>query len=242
MRYHHFQQYIIFLGLITASTLMTANAETFDTKQPRSIHVSGTGKVSAAPDKADLTLSVEVNAKTAESARAQAASAMDALINAVKDGGVAGKDIQTSSVSLYPNYSGDAANKITGYQLTNQVAVCIRDINKVSDIIDAAVKAGGNAARVQGIAFGIEDPEPAMSKARALAYANAKMKAEEYAKLAGVSLAAPLHISEGHQQAPTPRPYGEMVQMKAAMADSATPVQAGEQDVSVNVEVVFGIQ
>ncbi len=239
MRYY---QFIIFLVLTTVSALMTANAEAFDIKQPKSIRVSGSGKVAVAPDKADLTLSVEIQAKTAESARAQAASAMEALIKAVKDSGVAEKDIQTSSVSLYPNYSGDAANRIVGYQLTNQVAVCIRDIDKTSAIIDAAVKAGGNAARVQGIAFGIENPEPAQSQARGKAYANAKMKAEEYAKLAGVSLGTPLHISEGSQQAPTPRPYGDMVQMKAAMVDTATPVQAGEQEVSVNVDVVFGIQ
>ncbi len=233
---------VLALILVSTPLMSSANAENLDKQRPRSIQVSGSGKISAAPDKADLTLSVEIQAKTAESASVQAASAMEALIKAVKDAGVAEKDIQTRSVSLYPSYSGDAANRIVGYQLANQVAVCIRAIDKTSDIIDVAVKAGGNAARVQGITFGIEDPEPAMSKARALAYANAKMKAEEYAKLAGVSLAAPLHINEGNQLMPTPRPYGEMVQMKAAMADAATPVQAGEQDVSVNVDVVFGIQ
>lgn len=222
---------------------MTVNAESIDNSQPRSIHVSGMGKAFAPPDKADLTLAVEIQAKTAEAARNEAAKAMDALIKAVKDAGVADKDIQTSSVSLYPNYSGETPHKIIGYQLTNQVTVCIRNINKASDTIDAAVQAGGNAARVQGIVFGIENPEPVLSKARVKAYANAKAKAEEYAKLAGVSLSAPMHISESSASSPTPMPYGEMRTMKAAMSDSSsTPVQAGEQELSVNVDVVFGIR
>jgi len=220
-----------------------AHADTLDNHHPRSIHVSGTGKFSVAPDKADLTLSVEIQAKTAEAARNQAASAMDALIKAVKNEAVADKDIQTRSVSLYPNYSPDTTNKIIGYQLSNQVAICIRDINKASAIIDTAVKAGGNATRVQGINFAIDNPEPTLAKARDLAYANAKIKAEQYAKLAGVALGSPLHISEGSDIAPTPMPYGEMRMMKTAMADGAsTPVQAGEQEVTVTVDVMFGIQ
>lgn len=242
MFYYRNCNFFLHLFLFFALVPMTTNAETFDSQPPRSIRVSGKGSVSVASDKADLTLSVEISAKTAEAARNQAATAMDALIKAVKDNGVASKDIQTSSVSLYPNYSNDAANRIIGYQLTNQVVVCIRDINKTSDIIDTAVKAGGNSTRVQGISFGIEDPEPAQSQARAKAFANAKMKAEEYAKLAGVSLAAPLHISEGSPLPATPTPYGE-VRMKAAMAESAsTPVQAGEQEVTVQVDVIFGIK
>jgi len=245
MFYYHSRPIVIFLSLVLMSThLMTnANAETLDSQRPRSIHVSGTGKVSVAPDKADLTLSVEIQAKTAEAARNQAASAMDALIKAVKNEDVADKDIQTRSVSLYPNYSPDIANKIIGYQLTNQVAVCIRDINKASDIIDSAVKAGGNSTRLQGISFAIDKPESALAEAREKAYANAKIKAEQYAKLAGLSLGSPLHISEVTDIPATPMPYGEMRTMKAAMSDGAsTPVQAGEQEVSVTVDVVFGIE
>lgn len=236
---------LTYLGIIALSTLLMTegNADTPDTMKPRSIQVSGTGKASGAPDKADLTLSVEVRAKTAETARNQAADAMAALIKTVKNAGVADKDIQTRSVSLYPNYSPDAANKITGYQLTNQVMVCIREIEKTSDIIDSAVKAGGNATRVQGISFGIDKPEAILAEAREKAYANAKLKAEQYAKLAGVTLGSPLHISEGNAAAPTPVRYAEMRMMKAAVADSAsTPVQVGEQELSVDVDVVFAIQ
>lgn len=223
--------------------MSNAHSETYDVQRPRSIHVSGSGKVFVAPDKAELTLSVEVQARTAESARKQAANAMDALIKAVKSEGVADRDIQTHAVSLYPNYSPDTANKIIGYQLTNQVSVVIRDIDKASDVIDSAVSAGGNFSRVQGITFSIENPDSALAIAREKAYAKAKIKAEQYAKLAGVTLGSPLHISEGGYTPPTPILYGEMAMAKTALSDSAsTPVQAGEQEVKVDVDVIFGIQ
>jgi uncharacterized protein len=225
-----------------AQLMFTANAETLDLHRPRSIHVSGTGKVPVAPDKADLSLSVEVQAKTAEGARNQAAAAMEALIKAVQDADVADKDIQTRSVSLYPNYSPDNGNKIIGYQLSNQVAVGIRDINNVSAVIDSAVKAGGNSTRMQGINFALDNPEKALAEAREKAYANAKIKAQQYAKLAGVALGSPLHISESSDIPPGPMPYEEM-RIKTTMAASiSTPVHTGEQEVSVTVDVMFGIQ
>lgn len=242
---NHRCRQIFALLLLLANILLIShtNADTLNDQQPRSIHVNGTGKVSVAPDKADLTLSVEVQAKTAESARNQAATTMAALIKAMKNAGVADKDIQTRSVSLYPNYSPDPTNKVIGYQLSNQVAVCIRDIKKVSSVIDLAVQAGGNSTRVQGISFAVDNPESALAEAREKAYANAKAKAGQYAQLAGVTLGSPLRISEGSDVSPVPMPYGEIRMMKTAMADNAsTPVQAGEQEVTVTVDVMFGIQ
>jgi uncharacterized protein YggE len=102
------------------------------------------------------------------------------------------------------------------------------------------VVAGGNPVRVQGITFGIENPETALAEAREKAYANAKIKAEQYAKMAGLTLGAPLHISEGSDMSPMPRSYAAMKEVNAS--DSAsTPVQVGEQEVTVTVEVMFGI-
>lgn len=228
-------------GLLTVNVAgakeMTAN------HHARSIHVSGTGKAFVPPDKADLTLSVEAQGKTAEIARNQAANAMTALIKAVKTAGVSEKDIQTRSVSLYPNYAPDSANKIIGYQLSNQVAVIVRNLDKLGEVMDAAVSAGGNLTRIQGVNFSISNPDKALAAARELAFRDAKTKAEQYAKLAGINLGSPLHISEGTHIPPTPMPYGELQAMKAAMAESApTPVQAGEQEVSVTVEIMFAIE
>lgn len=234
---------LLFLFMSSKSLLSIAHAEDLSSHQPRSIQVSGTGKSSVAPDKADISLSVEVQAKTAESARNQAASIMDVVIKELKDKGVADKDIQTRSLSLYPNYSPTIANRIIGYQLANQVAVSVHKIKRVSEIVDSAVKAGGDAVRVQGISFSVENPETAMAQARDKAFANATQKAEQYAKLAGLSLGSPLHIRESTAATPLPAPYGEMRMMKAEMIDNAsTPLHAGEQEVTVTVDVMFGIQ
>jgi uncharacterized protein YggE len=240
---HHRLVALITITLIAVSLISTVRAEDLDHHRPHSIQVDGLGRVSIAPDKADLTLSVEVQAKSAEAARDQAAAVMTTLIKAVKDMNVADKDIQTRYVSLYPIYGQDSANKINGYQLANQVTVCIRDISKVSAIIDSAVKAGGNPVRVQGINFAIDNPEAALAQAREKAYANARTKAEQYAKLVGVTLGRAMHISEGGGAPPMPVPYAEMSVMRGAIPTiSSTPIQVGEQEVSVTVNVIFGVE
>lgn len=223
--------------------MATANAEaTVDKHYPKSIQVSGTGKVSIKPDIADLVFSIEAQAKSAEIARDQAATATTALIKAIKAAGIEAKDIQTRSVALYPNYSTDGGNKVISYQLNNQVALTIRDINKVSGVIDTAVTAGGNLVRVQGVSFALDDPDSAMIGAREKAYANAKAKAEQYAKMAGFTLGSTLHISESANTIPMPVPYAEARGMRGAIMDkAATPVEVGEQEITVNVEVMFGI-
>lgn len=230
--------YVSRFGVTTANAKeMTANS------YPRSIHVSGTGKTLVPPDKADLSLSIETQSKSAETARNQAATAMSALLKSLKSAGIVEKDIQTRTVSLYPNYTPDSANKIIGYQLSNQIAVIVRNLDKLGDIMDAAVNAGGNLARIQGVTFGITNPDKALAAAREEAYRDAKNKAEQYAKLAGISLGAPIQISEGSHIPPMPMPYGEIRAMKAAMSESvSTPVQTGEQEVTVTVDVLFSIE
>lgn len=231
------------LALLGTGLLSIAHADDHDHRRPNSIHVSGMGRISIAPDKAELTLSVEVQAKSAEAARNQAATAMAALIKAVKNADVADKDIQTRYVSLYPIYTPDTANKISGYQLANQVTVIVRDIGKISSVIDSAVNAGGNAVRVQGVSFAIDNPESALSQAREKAYADALSKAEQYAKLADIRLGRAIQISEGGGMPPMPVPFAEMSAMKlGGRAADSTPVQVGEQEVSVTVEVVFGVE
>jgi uncharacterized protein YggE len=235
---------LITIILIGINFMLPVRAEDLDHHRPHTIQVDGLGRISIAPDKADLTLSIEVQAKSAEAARDQAAAAMTSLIKAVKNENVADKDIQTRYVSLYPIYGQNTANKINGYQLANRVTVFIHDISKVSAIIDSAVKAGGNPVRVQDINFGIDNPEVALAQAREKAYANARTKAEQYAKLAGVTFGRAMHISEGAGGAPPmPTPYAEMSMLRGAVGASApTPIQVGEQEVSVTVNVIFGVE
>jgi len=223
--------------------ILPVQAEDLDHQPVRSIQVEGNGHVSIPPDKADLTLSVEVQAKSAEAVQDQAAAVMTSLINAVKNETVADKDIQTRYVSLSTIYSQDTANRINGYQLSNQITVYVRDIGKVSAIIDSAVKAGRNQVRVQGINLGIDNPEVALTQAREKAYASALTKAEQYAKLAGVTLDRAIYISEGAGALPISTAYPEMSLLKGAVGASVpTPIQIGEQEVSVTVNVIFGVE
>jgi uncharacterized protein len=226
--------------LLGVSLMSAAYAEGGEHHRPNSIHVNGQGRISVRPDKADLNLAVEVRTKTAKAAREQAANAMKALVDAVRDMGVAEKDIQTSYVALSPEYGAD--NKIVGYQLTNQVLVCVRDVNKAGAVIDAAVQAGGNAARVQGMAFAVDNSTEALVQARAKAYDDALAKAKQYAKLAGVTLGRAMQINEGFGTPPRPVPYAAEQMMMKSSAAANTPVQVGEQEVAVSVDVVFGIE
>lgn len=234
--------YAVILTVFCVTSLAHAE-ENDDHHRPDLIQVSGTGRITVAPDKADLTLSVEIQAKSAEAARNLAATSMTNLVKAIKKADVADKDIETRTVSLYPIYAPNTANKVSGYQLTNQVIIIVRDLSIISDVIDSAVKSGGNAVRVQGINFSIDNPDSALSQAREKAFADARMKAEHYARLARVKLGRVVHISEDGGMPPRPIPFAEMSAMKmSSEADVSTPVQIGEQEVSVTVNVAFAIE
>lgn len=236
----NYQSLRFFSAILIGMSFMSAtHAEGTEHHRPNSIHVGGQGRVSVRPDKADLNLAVEVHTKTAKAAREQAAKAMSSVIDAVKDLGVAEKDIQTSYVSLSPEYGAD--NKIVGYQLSNQLTVCVRDVDKAGTVIDAAVQAGGNAARVQGMSFAVDNSMEALIQARAKAYQDAHSKAEQYAKLAGVTLGRAMHINEGSGVSPSPVSYADGAFMMKSSAPS-TPVQVGEQEVSVTVDIVFAVE
>ncbi len=219
--------------------MFSAHSEGIGHQRPNSIHVNGLGRVSVRPDKADINLAIEVHTRTAKAAREQAAAAMVAVIDAVKKMGIAEKDIQTSYVSLSPDYA--EGNKIAGYQLSNQLIVGVRDVDKAGAVIDTAVQAGGNATRVQGMTFSVENPTEAQVLAREKAYEDALAKAKQYAKLAGVTLGRAMHITEGNNESRPPMPYAtEAFQMVKRSVD--TPVQVGEQEVSVAVDIVFGVE
>ncbi|MFP4642055.1 MAG: SIMPL domain-containing protein [Chloroflexota bacterium] len=218
--------------------------------QQTGIWVNGQGKVSVTPDLAVLTLGVEAQADTVSEARTQAAEAMNEVMQALKDAGVAEKDIQTRYFSIQQQTKRDRENEeqiVTGYRVTNTVTAKIRQEPqesqpldyKVTSVIDSVAGAGGDLARIQGINFTIEDPTEYQVEAREKAFKAAKSKAEQLAELAGVTLGEPTYITEGSGGYSAPMP------VPAAMdrAESAsTPISLGEQEVSVNVQVCFGIE
>jgi uncharacterized protein YggE len=236
------------LALIAASSLAVATVacsgggDTYVTTGGPSegISVTGEGRVSAAPDIATLRLGVRVEAGTVEEAREQAAQLQTAILGSVKDNGVESKDLQTSNFSIQPLYTADPARSIRGYSVTNTLALKVRKLADVSKIIDDATKAGSNNITVQGLSFGLDDPEQVKTEARKLAMDQAKDRAEQTAKNAGVSLGKPISISEGYSGGV----YDSAIPMAAApstRADTPTPIESGSLDVVVNMQVVYRI-
>jgi uncharacterized protein YggE len=204
------------------------------------IRVAGTGRVSVSVDTASLNLGVETQAKLAEEARAKAAEAMTAMIAAVRASGIEDKDLQTQHLSLNPVFVPDSASRIAGYQAHHQLNVKVRDISRVGRIIDESLKAGGDASRMYGVGFMVDDPSAAETEARKRAYANALSKARELAGAANLTLGRPIRIIDTPAYMPGPIPRGGVAMAKMS-AEAATPVASGEQEVSVTIDVVFAV-
>lgn len=208
------------------------------TPPEHTISVSGTGHIVMTPDTADLRLGVSSTAKTVKDARARAATAMTAVIKALKDLGIAEKEIQTAVLSLQPVYdysSGTQPPQLTGYNLSNQVAVTIRDLDIAGDAIDNALAAG--ATSLDGISFRVADQASAEQQAREAAMAEAKAKAQTLASAAGVSITGVASIVESAGSIPYPVYYGSGT--AGAPKDVSTPVAPGSTDVTITVSVVY---
>ncbi len=202
------------------------------------IWVTGTGRVTAKPDIATLSLGVQAEARTVADAQAQAQQAMSAVMASLTANGVADKDIQTSSFSIQPVYNYTTGNQriLEGYQVTNIVTIKIRDLTKTGTIIDAAVAAGGNLTIVNSINFTIEDPTLLNNQARDLAIKDAVAKAQQVAGLTDVKLGKLIYFSEtGGYVAPPRVAIG-------AQEVASTPISPGELDVTVSVQLVYDIQ
>ena len=165
----------------------------------------------AAPDAATLSTGVVSQASNAAAALAANAHAMTAVFDTLHRAGIADKNIQTSGISLSPQYGGKQGQPqhIVGYQVSNTVSVFIDKLDKVGSVIDALVAAGSN--QIDGPNFIIADPKPLLAKARAEAVKDAIAKAQTYAAAAGVTLGPILSISEGGSTAP--QPMGRMMAM-----------------------------
>jgi uncharacterized protein YggE len=209
--------------------------------QQEGIWVSGEGKVTVTPDIATLCLGIEAQAKTVAWAQSQAAEAMDRVMTALTDSGVDEDDIQTQYFSIYPvtRWSDETQQEVViGYRVTNMVTAKIRDIDKVGSTIDAVAAAGGNYTRVNNISFSVDDPTAYYEEAREKAVADAKDKAEQLADLAGVRLGKPTYISEGTISPPV---IYRDVTMEAG-ASVETPISPGEIEITLTVQMVYGIE
>jgi len=203
---------------------------------PPAISVSGEATVSVAPDQAQIDAGVSSEAKTAREASEANNAAMGKVLLALKGAGIEEKDYQTARLSLQPQYAQNRTgpSAVTGYRASNRVSIKLRDVTKVANVIDTLVGAGAN--EIGGIHFVVSQASKLLDEARDKAVADARRKAEIYAKAAGVTLGEPLSISEEGAAAPVFR--GKVA---APMALNA-PVAPGEETLSVTVNVSWAIK
>jgi uncharacterized protein YggE len=167
------------------------------------------------------------------------AAAMARVVAALKAAGVAARDIQTSNLSLSPQFENvpqpdSRPPRIVGYQASNTVVVRTRDLAKLGAIIDSLVVAGAN--QVNGPDFGLDQPDAALDEARVAAMKSARARAELYARAAGLKILRVLSINESGGYMPQPRVF---MTAKAMDAAAASPVEAGEISTNVNVSVQY---
>ncbi len=204
------------------------------------VEVVGTGKVAGTPDVLRLDLSVSTTRPTATDALAATSSATTAVLGALKAHGVAGKDLKTAGLSLQPNYDYTALGSVLrGYTGSEDISVTLRNLRTAGAVITAATRAGGNAARVQSIALDLEGDSALLAKARDAAIADARTKAQSYAKATGRTLGKVVVISENTTPADPIALNKEAFRSDTPAQTPSVPVQAGSQQVSVNVRVVW---
>lgn len=232
---------VLAIGALGANLLMgpgRAQAQTVGVTGMRQITVVGTGESRIKPDMATVQIGVETAAATSQEALAQNTAQANAIIEQIKQLGVEEKDIQTSNFNIYPNYDTNG-RQITGYTVSNMVSVTIRSLDSAGDLLDKVVQAGAN--RIYGVSFGVADTNAVMAQARDAAVADARARADLLAKAGGATVGQLLVITESiGSQPPLPVLMGRAEAAQAA--DSAVPIQSGEQVFSAQVQVTYELR
>lgn len=228
------------LAIAIVACTIAASSALAQGRASQTISVTGEATVMATPDVATIDGGVISEAKTAREASDATNKAMTAVLAALKGSGVADNDIRTARISLQPQFatrgpSQQGSPQITGYRASNRVTVRIRDVSKVASVIDTLVAAGSND--IGGIDFIVSKESELLDEARARAIADARRKAQIFAKAAGVTLGSATSISEDGASPPMP------VQMRTfKAAGSPTPVSPGEETLRLQVNVSFEIR
>ncbi|HVM99487.1 MAG TPA: SIMPL domain-containing protein [Caulobacteraceae bacterium] len=202
------------------------------------LDLTGHGEAHVPPDMATIELGVTSSAPTAAQAMQDNAAAMTKVVAALKAGGIAAKDIATANLSVMPQYAyaQGAPPRLTGYEAENQVRITVQELSRLGPALDAVVAAG--ATNVGQISFGLKSRASAENFARLAAVKQLEDKAALYADAAGYHIRRLVNLSESSTVQPLP--IRRFAQMQAAAAPAAaTPIEAGEIVVSVDVAGEF---
>lgn len=208
----------------------------------RGVTVQATGTAMAVPDAVRMNLTVTVLADTSKNALSQASEVADKVRKALTDNGVKEKDIATQTVSVYPeyNYPQSGVQTLTGYRATQSFEVVIHKADTAGAVLDAVVAAGGDLVQIGGVTPVVLETSDAANKARAEAIANARAKAEDYAKLLDLKLGSVEYVTE--ISAPMSIRSSFASGDDSGKAESPTEINLGEQQITVTVEVRWSIK
>lgn len=199
------------------------------------ITVTGTGTVSGTPNQLVLSMGVQISASSVSTALRQANEAATRVIHSLESAGVRASDIQTSGLSIQPNYS-NSSQVPTGYDVSEQLTATLTHLAQAGSQIQAAVAAGGNATTVDGVSLNLTDTSTLLARARAAAISDAQAKASQFARALGHQLGGVISVSDQSSV-----PYPIFAQGAAFHAAASVPVQPGKQQVSVQITVVYAI-
>lgn len=203
------------------------------------LDIGAIGEVTRVPDIAIISAGVMTRSASARGAMQDAANRMARVRAALRRAGVADRDIQTSNVSLNPDYAyeNNKAPRLVAYNASNQVSIRFRDVGKAGEILDALVAEGANS--INGPSLVVDKPEAALDEARARAVTAGRARAELYARAMGMRVARVVAVSESGGYAPPP----PMPMMARAERDqSSTQIDPGEQKLQVSLQMTFELQ
>jgi uncharacterized protein len=200
------------------------------------ITVTGTGNVTGTPNQLVLAMGVQATGSSVGSALGDANAAVNRVTAALRADGVAAADIQTSGLSIWPNYPNNSQTP-NGYSVSESLTATLDNLAAAGAQIDAAVHAGGNATTVSGISLNLTDTSSLLAQARAGAVADATAKAAQYAHALGEPLGPVVSITD---QA-VAQPFPVYAAQSSAAAKGSVPISPGTQQLSVSVTVVFAV-
>jgi uncharacterized protein YggE len=207
-----------------------------------SIRVTGDAKVTARPDRVQIDVGVTTRATHSQEAAQQNARDVDAMLAAVRKSAGPTAVLKTISYSLNPNYQyhpNGAEPTLTGYTAANVVQVTLDDLAKIGSVIDSAAQSGAN--HVQGIQFTLRDEDAVRAEALREAALRARAAAEVLAGALGLKVMRVLSVEELSPRVMPVRPYLGAGRAAAAMAEVATPVEAGTLDVTADVTLTVEV-
>jgi uncharacterized protein YggE len=231
---------LAFAGAVAAAGIVGASdpvrAAPAEPPPGAGVRVQGVGTATGTPDVLHVTIGVEVGEPSVADALESAGTAANRVLGALREAGVPEDDVRTANVHVYPRYDGDG-QRITGYLAGQDLAVTLRDLDAAGATISSAVGAAGDAARLQGVSYELDDDVALQEQARELAFADARRRAEQYAQLAGRELGEVVLMRE---QVTMPGPV-PMAAGDAVAASEAVPIAPGSADVTVTAEIRWAL-